>query len=111
MKPTYRQLQSTLAVGSRVLINGGCAPRLYNKRGYVIDLRNSFAIIKLDVTAEAVSVVLPDLEVTESEHSKAILAARESKIPQPTESELKADDASFSKFLNEFSQKHKPARA
>lgn len=76
MKPTYRQLQSTLAVGSRVLINGGCAPRLYNRRGYVIEMRSSFAIVKLDDTAEAVSPCLADLEVVESDHSRQALTAQ-----------------------------------
>lgn len=72
-RPTYKQLQGTLDVGSRVLINGG-NKRHYNKRGTVIELRQSFALVKLDDTAEAVSPCRADLEVTESDHSRAALA-------------------------------------
>ena len=112
MKPTYKQLQSTLAVGSRVIINGGCAPRLYNKRGWVIELRSTFAIVKLDDTAEAVSPAICDIEVTESEHSRGILAALAPRLPAPTPSELKADAMEFSRFLQGFTvQPSHPARA
>ena len=74
MNTTYRQLQSTLSVGSRVLINGG-NKRHYNKRGYVVELNGTSATVRIDDHAEPVTVCTVDLEVTASEHSRKALVA------------------------------------
>jgi len=104
-RPSYRALQSTLGVGSRVLINGG-NKRHYNKRGTVIECRNTVVIVKLDDTAEAISPCLPDIEVTESDHSRAALAAAQApRLPEPTAGELQADAIAFGKFLEGFTVK------